>query len=91
VSALHLVVRGSVQGVGFRYFTRLTAQRCGVAGWVRNRDDGSVEIAASGDEASLQGFLTIIQRGPPGSHIAGLEYLAVESQDEDASTFSIRR
>ncbi len=91
MGAVHLVVRGSVQGVGFRYFTRKTAQRCGVGGWVRNCDDGGVEIAASGDDASLQSFLAIIQRGPPGSHIAALEYLTVENPDEHTSTFSIRR
>ncbi|MGI9075741.1 MAG: acylphosphatase [Gemmatimonadaceae bacterium] len=89
--AARLVVRGSVQGVGFRYFTRSTAQRCGVAGWVRNCADGGVEIAASGDDESLERFLTIVQRGPPGCRVEGVEYLPVESSGDFGNMFAIRR
>ncbi|MBC7791019.1 MAG: acylphosphatase [Anaerolineae bacterium] len=91
VGVLHLVIRGSVQGVGFRYFTRSTAQRCGVAGWVRNRDDGAVEIAASGSDQALESFLAIVQRGPSGSRIDGVEHLPAGSAGEFGSTFSVRR
>ena len=52
VMQLHVVVRGRVQGVGFRWFVREAARALGLAGWVRNRPDGSVEVAAEGDAAS---------------------------------------
>jgi acylphosphatase len=87
---VHFVIRGSVQGVGFRWFARSTAQRCGVAGWVRNREDGAVEVAASGENESLDRFLAVIQRGPSGSRVDHVEYLPADGTGEFESTFSIR-
>lgn len=61
---MNLIVTGRVQGVGFRYFTRLAAKRLGVVGWVRNKPDGSVEIQAWADEETFASFLAEIKRGP---------------------------
>jgi acylphosphatase len=71
--AVHLVVHGLVQGVGFRYYTRVSAQRAGVVGWVRNREDGTVEIRAEGSEERLKQFLQAVRRGPSHSRVTNVD------------------
>lgn len=88
---LHLVVRGSVQGVGFRWYVRETAQRLGVAGWVRNREDGSVEIAVSGDEDRVEQFAAAIERGPSHASVAGVSRNPLGDGETLARPFEIRR
>ena len=61
---LHAVVRGDVQGVGFRYFVQRSAQQLGLAGWVRNNDDGSVELVAEGQRDALEQLKRALQQGP---------------------------
>jgi acylphosphatase len=58
-----IVVRGAVQGVGFRYFLYRLAPRLGIRGWVRNCDDGAVEIDAEGDAARVMAFIEAVKRG----------------------------
>jgi acylphosphatase len=62
--SLHAVVHGDVQGVGFRYFVQRRAEEMGIAGWVRNRPDGSVEVLAEGSRAALARLLEILGKGP---------------------------
>jgi acylphosphatase len=69
---LHAVVRGRVQGVGFRATTLDEARRLGLAGWVRNCVDGTVEVLAEGAEPKLKLFITYLHRGPLGAHVAGV-------------------
>ncbi|WP_156031479.1 acylphosphatase [Sporolactobacillus terrae] len=57
VMCVRLLVTGRVQGVGFRYFIKQTAAKHSVNGWVRNRDDGRVEIAAEGTRQQVDAFL----------------------------------
>ena len=64
-----MTVRGLVQGVGFRYYARASAQRFGVAGWVCNAEDGSVEIWAEGTDDRLKQFMQAIHRGPSHSQV----------------------
>ena len=66
------VVTGSVQGVGYRYFTFSLATRLGIRGFVRNLADGSVEIEAEGDAASLGSLVSGLAEGPDGSRVANL-------------------
>jgi len=66
---LSIVIRGRVQGVGFRYFTLDSAGIYGISGWVRNGDDGSVEIEAQAEELSLHEFVENVKEGPPGSEV----------------------
>lgn len=61
---LHAVVRGDVQGVGFRYFVQRRAQQLGLVGWVRNNDDGSVELVAEGERDQLEQLKRALQEGP---------------------------
>ena len=63
------LIRGRVQGVGFRYFTQAAAVRAGVGGWVRNNPDGTVEIAAAGEPDALERLEQEIRRGPPGARV----------------------
>ena len=69
VSELHVRVTGVVQGVGFRWFVRERARRLGLAGWVRNLPDGSVEVMASGDAHQLDLLRGELRRGPNGARV----------------------
>jgi acylphosphatase len=69
VERLHGVVHGGVQGVGFRYFLTREARRLGLRGWVRNRDDGTVEFVAEGGRADLERLEQSAQRGPQMAHV----------------------
>ncbi|WP_194396159.1 acylphosphatase [Microbacterium atlanticum] len=64
---VHVTVRGEVQGVGYRYTLRMVAREAGVAGWVRNRHDGSVEAEVEGTPGQVDEVLAWMAEGPPGS------------------------
>jgi acylphosphatase len=66
---IHLVATGRVQGVGFRWFVYTEARRLDLAGWVRNNPDGSVELEAEGEAASLQRLRERVQKGPPAARV----------------------
>lgn len=70
---LHVAVRGRVQGVGFRWFVRERARALGLAGWVCNRDDGSVEVLASGERVALEELQSLLRAGPPGARVSHVE------------------
>ena len=70
---LHAVVHGDVQGVGFRYFVQRTAQQLGVAGWVRNNDDGTVELVAEGERDRLEELRRAVEKGPRSAHVERVE------------------
>ncbi len=61
---LHAVIRGDVQGVGFRYFVLRKAQQLGLRGWVRNNDDGTVELVAEGARQDLEQLKRAVGEGP---------------------------
>lgn len=61
---LHAIVRGDVQGVGFRYFVQRKAQQLGLHGWVRNNDDGTVELVAEGSRKELEALSRAVREGP---------------------------
>ena len=61
---LHAVVHGDVQGVGFRYFVQRKAQQLGLRGWVRNNNDGSVELVAEGPRGDLEQLKRTVEEGP---------------------------
>jgi acylphosphatase len=70
---LHGVVRGDVQGVGFRYFMAREAQRLGLRGWVRNRDDGTVEFVAEGSRSDLERLKQAAEQGPQMARVDGVD------------------
>jgi acylphosphatase len=71
--ARRYLVRGHVQGVGFRYFATHSASLIGVTGYVRNLDDGSVEVYAVGTAEQLSDFAAALRRGPRWSDVRGVE------------------
>lgn len=79
---LRIIVRGRVQGVGYRYFTEDAARKLRVAGWVRNMPGGAVEVMARVDSTSRQNFLDALRNGPPMARVGNLD---IESIQDDGS------
>lgn len=88
---VHLEVHGRVQGVGYRWFIRERARHLDLAGWVRNRDDGAVEIAASGSDDAVQTLVRVAEKGPPGAHVSGVRQLPADSLGDLPRPFAIVR
>ena len=76
MESIHIEIRGRVQGVGFRWFVRESARALDLRGWVRNRPDGNVELAAAGPAESLRQLSETVRRGPRGAAVAGVENLS---------------
>lgn len=83
---IHLLVSGRVQGVGFRYFVRQTADEHGIAGWVRNLRDGRVEAVLMGSGDAVQEVLDAVGRGPGGSFVD--EVITRAALDEECAEAS---
>jgi acylphosphatase len=82
-----VVVRGAVQGVCFRAETRDRARSLGVAGWVRNAHDGTVEAAFEGDDERVASMVEWCRRGPAGARVEDVEVTWVAPEREEG--FSI--
>ncbi|HEY1401871.1 MAG TPA: acylphosphatase [Terriglobales bacterium] len=67
------LVRGRVQGVGFRWFVEREAHILGIAGWVRNRSDGTVEVLAMGTRDQLSGLRSRLREGPRAARVDDVE------------------
>jgi acylphosphatase len=83
------MVRGRVQGVGFRASTAEQARRLGVVGWVRNQLDGTVEVEAGGDDAQVDALLAWLKRGPPSARVTGMDIVNL-AVDQMADGFDVR-
>jgi DNA ligase D-like protein (predicted 3'-phosphoesterase) len=86
--ALRVVVRGGVQGVGFREATVRRAQRLGVMGWVRNAEDGSVLVHAEGSERGVEELVAFLREGPRGARVVGVAIESVKAEGHEQ--FAIR-
>ena len=87
---LHFLVQGRVQGVGFRWFVHREASEIGLRGWVRNTEEGDVEIVASGTPDSLGDLRASLRRGPRGSRVDRiLEHYLDEDEGRDLEEFRI--
>lgn len=78
---IEAIVKGRVQGVSFRYHTRLTAERLGVVGWVANRRDGTVQVVAQADEETLQKFIDFLHQGSPAAYVDRVNVTWMEPDD----------
>lgn len=88
--AKRLVIRGRVQGVGYRESMVDIAQECGVVGWVRNRSDGTVEARVQGESDDVERMVAWCHRGPPAARVSGLDVFD-ESVDSAITNFGRRR
>jgi acylphosphatase len=86
--ARRLVIHGHVQGVFFRDSLREQAERHGVAGWARNRSDGTVHAHLEGDAQAVDRVEAFAREGPPRAHVTQVE--ASDAQPEELSGFAIR-
>ena len=71
-NAVHLIISGHVQGVGYRYWARSYAVRMGLRGWVRNLDDGRVELLAIGPAADLDRLVDACRLGPSSAAVSNV-------------------
>ena len=82
----HVVVRGRVQGVGYRAWTEVAALDRSLQGWVRNRHDGSVEALFAGPQEAVTGMIEACKQGPGGSHVD-----AIDQREGTAAEFALCR
>jgi acylphosphatase len=80
VASKHVVVHGQVQGVFYRQSAQDTAGDLGVAGWVRNRDDGSVEMVVEGDDDAVDRMVDWARRGPSSADVTDVDVTDTEPQ-----------
>jgi acylphosphatase len=86
----HYLVKGRVQGVGFRWFVQREAAEIGLRGWVRNTEDGHVEIVAAGSAEDLSELKTALHKGSRGSRVdAVVEDELAESEGAKLGPFEI--
>jgi acylphosphatase len=87
---LHFLIQGRVQGVGFRWFVQREASELDLRGWVRNTEEGEVEVVASGSAEDLAKLRAILRRGPRGSRVDHLvERYLDESEAKGLRSFQI--
>jgi acylphosphatase len=79
--AVHAVIEGRVQAVGFRYWTAREAQALSLRGWVRNRRDGTVEVLFAGSETAVDAMLDACREGPPAARVAHVRVQPAEAPD----------
>jgi acylphosphatase len=84
-----VVVRGEVQGVFFRDSTRQEAETRGVSGWVRNRDDGSVEAVFEGPADAVEAMVAWCRSGPSRADVEDMD-VSLEGDPDDLTGFEVR-
>ncbi|HLD97111.1 MAG TPA: acylphosphatase [Candidatus Nanoarchaeia archaeon] len=89
IKRIHAIVKGKVQGVFYREFTRREADLSGVSGYVRNMKDGNVEIVAEGEEKKLKEFEKKFRKGPLMAFVTGVE-LKEEQATGEFEGFDLR-
>ena len=90
----HCIIKGKVQGVGFRYFTKEQADKLSLTGWVKNLADGSVEVLALGESGIIEIFKQKLQQGPPLGRVDAIQNalsdLQTKPADIQADRFEVR-
>jgi DNA ligase D-like protein (predicted 3'-phosphoesterase) len=87
-TAVRAVVRGEVQGVGYRDAVLREAGRLGALGWVRNEDDGSVRVHAEGSASAVEDLVSFLREGPPAARVAAVEVEPVKVEGHEQ--FAVR-
>jgi acylphosphatase len=87
---IHFLIRGRVQGVGFRWFVHREAAELGLRGWVRNTNAGEVEIVAAGDAEAIEDLRVQLRKGSRGSRVDEvIEHELLEAEAESLGGFEI--
>lgn len=87
---IHFLIQGRVQGVGFRWFVHREASELELRGWVRNTDEGDVEVVAAGHPEDLAELRASVKRGPRGSRVDRVvEHALEEAEAHDLDIFRI--
>jgi acylphosphatase len=86
---LEATIYGKVQGVGFRAYTKKQAQKLGLAGWVKNMDDGSVRCVAQGDKEDLDTLIEHLKSGPYFSEVKDVDVRINDTLQDRMSDFNI--
>lgn len=89
----HLLIRGRVQGVGFRNYIEYKTQQLGVCGWIRNRSDGSVEAVFQGPATAVDAMIEWARRGPRAAQVSSVEVgeAAGDGLTGDYTRFELRQ
>lgn len=87
--ARRLIIRGRVQGVGYRDAMTAAARACGVTGWVRNRGDDTVEVLLQGEADAVAQAIAWCRRGPPAARVTAVD-IAEASPADSVSAFTLR-
>jgi acylphosphatase len=87
-SAARFIIRGRVQGVGYRWWAERQARRLGLRGWVRNRSDGSVELLAIGAPEAIERLAGLCRQGPPAA--LGTDVESLDAEDDGSADFDAR-
>jgi len=86
----HYLIKGRVQGVGFRWYVHSEAGALGLRGWVRNTEDGHVEVLAAGEPDDLATLRLALDRGSRGSRVDQIiEHKLDDGEDKDLGSFQI--
>ncbi|MGM0441535.1 MAG: acylphosphatase [Elusimicrobiota bacterium] len=85
-----ILIKGRVQMVGFRHFTRKNAQRMGVKGYVKNLPTGEVEAVAKADEETMEKFLKLLKRGPRSANVTDMDVEYKPADSYSFETFEVR-
>lgn len=81
-----VMIRGRVQGVGYRSWAEVTALELGIEGWIRNRRDGAVEAVFAGSEEVVLTMIELCRDGPPGARVD-----SIDQREADATDLALRR
>lgn len=86
----HVIISGQVQGVGYRFFVKLNAEKLGLNGWVHNTSNGNVEAVFQGSQKKIEEMLSLCRKGPPAADVTQVRFEWEENEDK-FDGFEIRK
>lgn len=89
IKRVHVIIHGTIQGVYFRDYTKAEALEIGVAGWIKNMPDGTVETVVEGEEEKVEQMLKWLEKGSPGSEVTQI-IVKEERPYGETGAFNIR-